>query len=128
MHPNEQIIRKQIERFCAGDIPGWAALCRSDLVVHIPPGHTLSGDYKGSQEFVERFIGNVMKRTGGVQLTPHHFFANDERGVGIYTIRTQRDGVNYEWQHVNVYAFRDGKISEIWWTPFDQAKVAKLLA
>lgn len=126
MHPNERLIRTQIERFIAGDISGWLALCTEDLVVHVPAGHRLSGTYEGAQTFVENFIGKVMELTGGVQLEPHHFFANDDVGVGIYTIRTQRDGVNYEWQHVNVYHFRDGKIAKIWWTPFDQAKVAAL--
>jgi ketosteroid isomerase-like protein len=128
MHANEQLIRTQVERFIAGDIPGWLALCTGDLVVHVPPGHRLSGRYEGAQMFIEKFIGKVMELTGGVQLEPHDFFANDDRGVGIYTIRTQRDGVDYEWRHVNVYQFRDGKIAEIWWTPFDQAKVAALFA
>jgi len=126
MHANERLIRAQVERFIAGDIAGWLALCTSDLLVHVPAGHQLSGTYEGAQTFVEKFIGKVMALTGGVQVEPHDFFASDDRGVGIYTIRTQRNGVKYEWRHVNLYQFRNGKIAEIWWTPVDQAKVAAL--
>lgn len=128
MHPNEQLVRTQVEQFIAGNIPGWLETVSEDLVVHVPPGHQLSGDYQGAQQFVERFIGKVMELTGGVQLEIHDVLASDDHGVGLYTIRTQRNGTAYEWPHVNIYHFRGGKISEIWWTPFDQAKVAALLA
>lgn len=126
MHPNEQLARTQVEHFIAGNIPGWLETVSEDLVVHVPPGHQLSGDYKGAQAFVEKFIGRVMELTGGVQLEVHDVLASDDHAVGLYTIRTQREGSTYEWPHVNVYHFRDGKIREIWWTPFDQTKVAAL--
>lgn len=128
MHPNEQLVRTQVEAFIAGDIPAWLDTVADDLLVHIPPGHQLSGDYAGSQQFVETFIGSVMELTGGVQLEIHDILASDEHGIGLYSIRTQRDGTPYEWSHVNIYHFADGKISEIWWTPFDQAKVAELFS
>lgn len=128
MHPNEQLVRTQIEHFLAGNIAGWLEVVSEDLVVHVPPGHQLSGDYKRADVFVEKFIGKVMEFTGGVQVEVHDIFASDQYGVGIYTIRTQRDGTPYEWRHVNVYEFAEGKISVIWWTPFDQAKVAELFA
>ena len=128
MHPNEQLVRKQIEHFIAGNIPGWLETVSEDVVIHIPPGHQLSGDYRGGQPFVEKFIGKVMELTGGVQVEIHDILASDEHGVGLYKLRTERDGAAYEWSHVNVYHFSGGKISEIWWTPFDQEKVAKLLS
>ena len=128
MHPNEQLVRRQVEAFIAGDIPGWLDTVSEDLVVHIPPGHQLSGDYHGGQHFVESFIGKVMELTGGVQVEIHDILASDDHGVGLYRIRTQRDGTSYEWSHVNVYHVTAGKISEIWWTPVDQAKVAALFS
>ncbi len=128
MHPNEQLVRKQVEHFIAGNIPGWLETVSEDLVVHVPPGHPLSGDYSGSQQFVEKFIGKVMELTGGVQVEIHDILASDDHGVGLYKLRTERDGTAYEWPHVNIYHFNGGKISEIWWTPFDQEKVAALLA
>jgi ketosteroid isomerase-like protein len=128
MHPNEQLIRRQVESFIAGNIAGWLETVSDDLVVHVAPGHPLSGDYRGGQQFVERFIGKVMEITGGVNLEVHDIVASDEHGVGLYTVRTQRGGKTYEWSHTNVYHCRDGKITEIWWTPFDQAKVAELLS
>ena len=128
MHPNEQLVRKQVESFIAGDIPGWLSAVSEGLVVHIPEGHRLSGEYKGSQAFVETFIAKLMEITGGIQLEIHDVLASDGHAVGLYTITTQRDGTPYEWSHVNVYHFADGKISEIWWVPADQSKVAALLA
>ena len=97
-------------------------------MVHVPLGHPLSGDYSGSQQFVEKFIGKVMELTGGVQVEIHDILASDDHGVGLYKLRTERDGAAYEWPHVSIYHFNGGKISEIWWMPFDQEKVAALLA
>lgn len=128
MHPNETIVRTAVEHFRAGNVPGLLEVFADDLVVHVPPGHQLSGDYKGGKEFIEKFVGKVMELTGGVQLEPHDIFASDDHAVGLYTIRAERDGVAYEWSHVNVYHLGGGKIKEFWWTPFDQQKVAALLA
>ncbi len=128
MHQHEQLVRTQVEAFIAGDIPAWLETVSDDLVVHVPAGHQLSGDYHGSQQFVEKFIGTVMELTGGVELEVHDVLASDEHGVGLYRIRTQRDGTAYEWPQVNVYHFDGGRISEIWWTPVEQEKVAALFA
>lgn len=126
MHPNERLIRTQVESFIAGDIPAWLETVADDLVVHVPDGHQLSGDYHGSQRFIEQFVGRVMELTGGVQLEIHDILADDEHAVGLYRITTQRDGEAYQWAHVNVYHVRDELIREIWWTPVDQQQVAAL--
>lgn len=128
MHPSEQLVREQVAHFIAGNIPGWLGVVSDDLVVHVPPGHQLSGDYHGAQKFVEQFIGTVMQLTGGVQLEIHDVLASDDHAVGLYRIRTERDGKAYEWAHVNVYHVEGGKIREIWWTPADQSKVAELFS
>lgn len=128
MHRNEKIIRRLVDHFIAGNIEGFVGMLTDDVVVHVPAGHQLSGDYKGPKEFVEKFVGRVMELTGGVQLEKHDILASDDHAVGLYTIRTQRNGISYEWQHVNVYHVRDGKVAEFWWTPFDQPAVSRLFA
>jgi ketosteroid isomerase-like protein len=128
MHPNAEVVHKSVEYFKAGNIPGLLEVFAKDLVVHVPPGHQLSGEYRGRQQFIERFIGRVMELTEGVQLESHEVLASDDHAVGLYTIRAERKGTVYEWRHVNVYHDSGGQITEIWWTPFDQQTVADLFA
>ncbi len=128
MHPNAEIVLKSVEYFKAGNIAGLLEVFADDLVVHVPPGHQLSGEYKGNRQFIEQFIGKVMELTEGVQLEIHDVLASDDHAVGLYKIRAERGGTVYEWQHVNVYHLGGGQITEFWWTPFNQQTVAELFA
>lgn len=129
MHRHEKLVREQIQAFIDQDVPAWRALVTDDLTVHVPSGHPLSGDYRGADEFMARFFGPVMERTGGVEVADvHDVLASDDHAVGLYRMRSQRDGKPYEWLHTNIYHFSDGLISEIWWNPFDEQTVAELLA
>lgn len=123
MHHHERLVRTQIEDFQKGDIEGWLSCVADDLVVHVAPGHRLLGDYHGSQQFIEQFMGPVMELTGGVEAEPHDVLASDEHAVSLFTIRAQRNGIDYEWRLVDVYHIKDGKIAEMWWNPFDKDTV-----
>jgi len=118
MHPNETVIRSAVKAFLAGDLDGFLGYLTDDVIVHVPGTNLLSGDYKGKQDFVDRFVNTVMSLTGGA-FGPaiHDVLANDTHATGIYTFSATRDGKTLEWQHVNVYHLTGGKVAEVWWVP-----------
>lgn len=128
-HPNATVIETALKAFQSGDQEGFVALLADDIVVHVPGSHQLSGDYKGKQEFLTGFIAKAMELTAGnITIERHDILGGDEHVVGIYTFGIKREGRSFSWPHVNVYHVRDGKIAEVFWTPFEQAEVEKFLS
>ncbi len=124
----EQVLRQVYEAFGAGDMERLAELFAEDVVVHVPPGLPISGDYNSRDEFFSGMLGKVVDTLGGPpQLEVLDILASEDHAVGLLHIRAQRDGTSYEWRHVNVYHIRDGQVTEFWWTPFDQEAVRRAL-
>ena len=48
----------------------------------------------------------------GIEL--HDVLANDEHAVALYTARGERAGKQLNDNEVQIYHFRDGKMSEAW--------------
>lgn len=129
MHANEQVIRTALGAFTSGDMDGFSDVISDDIVVHVPGNHQLAGEYKGKDEFLGKFIAKAIELTGGsVQIEAHDFLASDDHAVGVYVMRAERDGRSAEWRHINVYHVGDGKITEVWWNPFDRETVDELFA
>jgi ketosteroid isomerase-like protein len=128
MRQNEQVVRDAVDAFKAGDVERFAGLLADNVVVHVPPGLPVSGDYRSRDEFLNGMVGKVVGALGGPpQIEVHDFVSSDDHVVGLYTIRAQRGDKNYEWRHVNVYHVSGGKITEFWWSPFDQEVVKQAL-
>ncbi len=53
--------------------------------------------------------------------------ADDEHGVILQRGKAVKDGQTHELNEVFVFHFRDGKISEMWYVPVDQAAVDALI-
>jgi ketosteroid isomerase-like protein len=119
---NEQVLRKAVDCFVAGDMENLAALLTDDLAVHVPGSNQLSGDYKGKDEFFTGLIGKIMGLTEGqFALEPHDVLGSTtgDHAVGVYTMKATRGDKKLEWRHVNVYHVRDEKLAEIFFTPHD---------
>jgi hypothetical protein len=37
----------------------------------------------------------------------------------LYTIHVERNRTAYEWRHTNTYRVIDGRITVLWWSPFE---------
>ncbi len=125
-HPNAEILRRADEAMERGDIEGFFSYYTDDVAVHIAGSNRLAGDYKGLDQLQEGF-GRFMEAMGEYTFENHAYLADDEHGVILQRGKSVRDGETQEFNEVFVYHFRDGKISEMWYVPVDQAAVDALI-
>ena len=68
-----------------------------------------------------------MEAMGEYTFQNHAYLADDEHGIILQRGKSVRDGETQEFNEVFVFHFRDGKISEMWYVPVDQAAVDALI-
>ncbi|ABH00332.1 MULTISPECIES: nuclear transport factor 2 family protein [Rhodococcus] len=114
---NEMVVRGAIDAITRGDWDALGEFIAADNVTHFPGLSPLAGDHQGIGALQRR----IVELTGsGTEIDVQDVLASDDHAVGIYRLRAHRDGKSIEWQHVNVYQIRDGKIVEVWQHPFEQ--------
>jgi uncharacterized protein len=118
MHPNEQLLRDADEAQTRGDVEAFASFYADDVVVHIPGKSSLAGDYKGKDQFMELFE-RFMERTPQYSFESHDYLANDEHGIILQRSHYRRGDETLDANDIFVCHFRDGKISEFWFSSDD---------
>ncbi len=129
MNDNEKTVRQACEAFTSGDMETVKSIFADDVVVHVPSGLPMSGDHHGWDAFVNDMLTRLVASLDGPpQLDARDFTASDDHVVGLYTIHAERNHIAYEWRHTNTYRVIDGRISELWWSPFDLQTVQRALS
>jgi uncharacterized protein len=119
-HPNVELLRAHIDALGRGDIEQAMSFYSDDVVFHYPGRNPLSGDYRG-QEQVLALLDRVMRLTDGAfRPEVHDILASDDHVAALVTVHATRDGTPTEWQSVDLYHVREGKISEHWVHEVDQ--------
>jgi uncharacterized protein len=126
MHPNEQVLRDLDEAQTRGDVEGFSGFFTDDVVVHVPGKSSLSGVYKGRDQFLELF-GRFMERAPEYTFEPHAYFADDEHGVALQRSHYKRGDETLDSNDTFVCHFTDGKISELWLLSEDEAAVDEFI-
>jgi ketosteroid isomerase-like protein len=119
-HPNEQLLRKLDQADESGDIDNYFSDFTEDASLHIGGRSKLSGDYRGHDQLKDaltRFLGAVGDRS----FSNHAYLADDDHGLVLQHSTFTRDGRTLELDEAFVFHFRDGKASEFWYQPVDQA-------
>lgn len=119
-HPQLEALRKSEEAFAKGDVDGWLAIYHDDFVLHIPGRHSFAGDYTGKEAVLELY-GSFSERYSPTGSETLAMFADDEYGISLERWNAARADRTFAEQLVGVVRFRDGKVSEMWVIPFDQA-------
>lgn len=127
MHPNEKVLRDADEAQMRGDVEGFLGHFADDLVAHMPGKSSLSGVYKGKDQFVEVF-GRFMEKSPEYTFEPHAYFADDEHGVIMQRSHYKRGNETLDTNDLFACHFRDGKIAEMWLTTDDPYGVDAFLA
>jgi ketosteroid isomerase-like protein len=121
-HPNLQVLRSLDEAMLRGDMETYFGLHTDDVVLHVDGSSPLRGDYAGNAQLQAAF-GRFMQAAGDYSFENHAYLADDEHGVVMQRGTMRRDGKTFSTDEVFVIHFRDGKISELWYVPVDQAGV-----
>ena len=108
------------EAMAKGDLDSFFSYYTDDVQTHARGRNKLAGDYRGKDQLMDLF-GLFMEAVGEYSFENHAYLADDEHGVILQTSKSMRDGKALELQEVFVMHFRDGKISEMWYVPADQA-------
>ena len=125
-HPHAEVLRQADEAMEAGDIEKFFSYYTDDVAVHVAGKSALAGDYKGLGQLQDVF-GRFMEAMGEYTFENHAYLADDEHGIILQRGKSVRDGKTTEFNEVFVFHFRDGKISEMWYVPVDQAGVDALI-
>lgn len=128
MNDNEKTVRQACEAFTSGDMETVKSIFADDVVVHVPSGLPISGDHHGWDAFVNDMLTRLVAALDGPPgLEVRDFTSSDDHVVGLYTIHAERNRTAYEWRHTNTYRVADGRIAELWWSPFDLEAVKQAL-
>ncbi len=122
-HPNAELLRTHLEALKRGDVPSAMAFYSDDVVFHYPGKNVLAGEYRGKTA-VLRMLEKVMELTRG-RFRPevHDILSSDRHVAALVTVRAERDGRRAEWQSIDLFHVRDGKLTEHWVHEVDQDAV-----
>jgi ketosteroid isomerase-like protein len=121
MPDNVQILREIDQAQRSGDIDAFLGYFTDDVQIHAGGDNKLAGDYQGKDQFQELF-GRYMEAAGDdYSFDSHAYLADDEHGVVLQTSHYQRSGQKLDSQEALVVHFRDGKVSEAWFIPYNGA-------
>ena len=119
-HPNAEILREIDEAQEKGDLVAFFSHYTDDVQSHIRGNSKLAGDYKGKDQ-LQALFGRFMEAVGAYGFENHAYLADDEHGIILQRSKSERGGKTLELEEVFVMHFREGKVSEMWYVPVDQA-------
>jgi len=124
-HPNESLIRSMYAAFGSGDMPGVVAACTDDVVFRIPGASRVAGEYRGKQEFFERFLPAL---AGVADMSTFResidgLACGDDHGIVLTTQSFRRhDNREADYRSAVMFAFRDGLLAEFVERPGNQSE------
>lgn len=120
-HPNAELLRRGDEALERGDMEGFWADVTDDVVLHAAGNSRYSGEFRGKGQVQEAFGAYMGALGGDPELETHAILADDEHAVQLQVVRAKKGDREIEVRTINVFHFRDGKISEVWSVDMDQA-------
>jgi ketosteroid isomerase-like protein len=119
-HPNVEVLRRVDEAQLKDDMETFFAQFTDDVVVHVGGHNKVSGVHRGLDQLKELFA-QFMELAGDYSFENHAYLADDEHGVTLQRGTMRRGDKTFVMNEVFILHFRDGKISEMWYMPGDQA-------
>lgn len=124
-HPNEELLRKGYDAFANMDIETIAGIFAEDVVWHSFGESPFSGDFKGQQEVFGVFA-QIPQKTESFSQEIHDVLANDDHAVALVKTNVTVNGKSASFDAAHIYHMADGKVTEAWIVPADQAAAAEI--
>ncbi len=117
---NAEAMKRYMEAIERKDLKAATAFWADDVLLHFPGKNPFSGDFVGREAFMEHY-GRLSAELGGtIELAEvHEVLLGTERVVALIRERAVRGERTLEFDRVNVYRVRSGKITEIWAYDYD---------
>ena len=112
-HPNVALAREGMEASTRGDTQWYEEHLDENVSWHIGGNSAAAGTLQGKQQVLQ-FFGQ-MGNGGGMRLDVHDVMATDDHTVVLGTAHlTAPDGDTIDYNFVNIFHIRDGKVTEAW--------------
>lgn len=118
-HPNVDLMNRFFAAIIAQDRPVILECLHDDVVMHLPGHNSVSGTYKGKEQFVST-LSKAEQVSGGLQRELHEIMASDSHVAVLVNVKANRDGQALSWSGCNIWHVRDGKLAEVWLLSDDQ--------
>jgi ketosteroid isomerase-like protein len=122
-HSNAARLADGLDRLAGGDLDGFLDLLSADALVHVPGSNHIAGDYRGRNEIGDLVRCILDMSQGSFRLEPMEILADDRYVMAFLHVTAEKDREPYD--TVDATALKvdaEGRFSEYWWLPSDQAK------
>lgn len=117
-HPNAELVRRAFTAFGRDPIVVARTLAE-DIVWRVPGTNRMSGEYTG-RNAVLQFLRQTLVLTDRTYRTElQYVVADDERAVGVYRARGEREGRTLDIDQALFCVIRDGQIADVTAVPLD---------
>jgi uncharacterized protein len=112
---NAELLKQYVEASERKDWEAATAFWADDVVLHVQSRNPLAGDFVGKRPFLEHY-GRLFAELGGTMelVEVREVLLGAEHAVALVKERAVRGERRLEFDRVNVYHLRGGKIAEIW--------------
>ena len=112
---NAEVLKQYVEAFEREDWEAATAFWSDEIIVHAQGRNPLAGEFSGKRAFLDHYGRVFTELEGSVELAEvHDVLVGPEYAVALVKERAVRGERSLEFERVNVYRLRDGKITEIW--------------
>lgn len=74
----------------------------------------MSGEYRGLADSVALLAKLAQWTHGAPRIDVHDLLANEQHGILMYTVSARHAERVLTYRYVDIYHFREGKITEVW--------------
>jgi uncharacterized protein len=112
---NAEVLKQYVAAFGRKDWEAATAFWADDVVLHVQGRNPLAGDFVGKHAFLGHY-GRLFAELGGTMelVEVREVLLGAEHAVALVKERAVRGERSLDFDRVNVYRLRDGKIEEIW--------------
>ena len=121
MKETERILRAADDAMKAGDMDGYWGAHADDAVAHFAGATHWAGTYKGLGE-IKNLFDKFMSQLESFTFETHDYLGSDTHAVALQTSHYTRAGKTFDSNDLFIFHVENGKISEFWLIPENQAE------
>lgn len=112
-HANVALVREMFAAMERGDMQWFDEHIADDIVWHVGGNSRSAGVYEGKETVAKMMAG--VANPDAMKADTHDILGNDDHTVVLGTAQvTAPSGASVEYNYVNVFHIRDGKVTEAW--------------
>ena len=120
-HPNARLLRDLFAAFADGDLQSIIDVMAPDIRWHTPGSSLLAGDPAGRDAVLAQ-LGRSRELSGGTYaIEVLDVLAGDHHAAVVYRGTAERGGRTLDLEHLGLYRIADGRVTEVFIEPLDQA-------